>query len=69
MWDYSLCKWELGFPRDTYVTHQAVLFHLFFIFKVIITELRLNILGLEGNMIFLISTLRTHVFQDLTFRF
>lgn len=52
MWDYSLCKWEFGFPRETYVTHQAVLFRLFFIFKVIITELQLNILGLEGNLIF-----------------
>lgn len=28
--DYSLCKWEFGSPRETYMTHQTVLFCLFF---------------------------------------
>lgn len=31
--DYSLCKWELGSPRETYRTHQAALLCLFFYFQ------------------------------------
>lgn len=67
--DYSLANGNLA-PPEKPTGHIKLPFCVyFFISKLVITELQLEIVGLEGNQVFLISISQVHLFQDLTFGF
>lgn len=55
--------------RNLQDTSSCPFVFIFFISKLVITELQLEIVGLEGNQVFLISISQVHLFQDLTFGF